>query len=99
MERRVLLAIFLCFLVLYVWQALIVKPVPEPAPGTPPATTAGGLPVPGGTPPSSTSSTSTPGPLPSPEASSTDPVVPAATPVVGETTEREIRVETDSVIA
>ena len=26
MERRVLLAIFLCFLVLYVWQALIVKP-------------------------------------------------------------------------
>ena len=33
MERRVLLAIFLSFLVLYVWQALFVKPVPKPAAG------------------------------------------------------------------
>ena len=31
MERRVLLAIFLAFLVLYVWQAVFVKPVPKPA--------------------------------------------------------------------
>ena len=30
MERRVLLAIFLAFLVLYVWQAVFVKPVPKP---------------------------------------------------------------------
>src|SRR5262249_54121468 len=29
MERRVLLAIFLCFLVLYVWNALFVKPLPK----------------------------------------------------------------------
>src|SRR5947199_10428025 len=34
MERRVLLAIFLAFLVLYVWQAVFVKPVPKPLPGT-----------------------------------------------------------------
>ena len=33
MERRVLLAIFLAFLVLYTWQALFVKPVPKPAAG------------------------------------------------------------------
>ena len=38
MERRVLLAIFLAFLVLYVWQALFVKPVPKPAAGTAPPT-------------------------------------------------------------
>ena len=30
MERRVLLAIFLSFLVLYVYQALVVKPTPKP---------------------------------------------------------------------
>ena len=30
MERRVLVAIFLSFLVLYVYQALFVKPVPRP---------------------------------------------------------------------
>ena len=34
MERRVLLAIFLAFIVLYTWQALFVKPVPKPAPGS-----------------------------------------------------------------
>ena len=33
MERRVLLAIFLSFLVLYVWQALFVTPVPEAGAG------------------------------------------------------------------
>ena len=32
MERRVLLAIFLCFLSLYLWQAVMVKPVPKPGP-------------------------------------------------------------------
>ena len=45
MERRVLLAIFLAFLVLYVWQALFVKPVPKPLPAgnarNHPATTTG----------------------------------------------------------
>jgi YidC/Oxa1 family membrane protein insertase len=32
MERRVLLAIFLAFIVLYTWQALFVKPVPKTEP-------------------------------------------------------------------
>ena len=30
MERRVLVAIFLSFIVLYAYQALFVKPVPKP---------------------------------------------------------------------
>ena len=34
MERRVLVAIFLSFLVLYGYQAFIVKPVPKPLSGT-----------------------------------------------------------------
>jgi YidC/Oxa1 family membrane protein insertase len=102
MERRVLLAIFLCFLVLFLWQTLIVKPVPKPVAGPAPATPAGGAPVPGAAPPSATSSTpstSSAGPPPGPEASSTGPVVPDATALVGETAEREIRVETEEVIA
>jgi hypothetical protein len=32
MERRVLIAIFLSFLVLYVYQTYVVKPAPKPAP-------------------------------------------------------------------
>ena len=39
MERRVLFAIFLCFLVLYLWQTLVVKPVPQPEAIVPPVTT------------------------------------------------------------
>ena len=35
MERRVLFAIFLCFIVLYIWQGFVVKPVPKPVTGTP----------------------------------------------------------------
>ena len=31
MERRVLVAIFLSFIVIYAWQAFFVKPVPKPA--------------------------------------------------------------------
>src|SRR3954465_9309700 len=33
MERRVLVAIFLSFIVLYAYQAFFVKPVPKPQPG------------------------------------------------------------------
>src|SRR5438270_153962 len=39
MERRVLIAIFLSFIVLYGYQAFIVKPVPKPAPGAAATTT------------------------------------------------------------
>ena len=92
MERRVLLAIFLAFIVLYTWQALFVKPVPKPAPGavtttsetTPPATGA-------------TTATDTA----TPPSASTVAAKPAALPpaLVAESAEREVRVETRDVIA
>ena len=34
MERRVLIALVLSFLVLYVYQTYVVKPVPKPAPAS-----------------------------------------------------------------
>ena len=92
MERRVLLAIFLAFLVLYVWQALFVKPVPKPAPGAnaPVAT------VTETTPSSGSPGSATPSAAPATPAA---PVGPPAAMLVGETRERDIRVETRSVIA
>ena len=95
MERRVLLAIFLCFLVLYLWQSLVVKPVPKPVAGTTPSTTAGGAPASGAAPPSPTAST---GAQPIPGPPSTGPVAPVAA-LVGDTAERDIRVETENVTA
>jgi len=87
MERRVLVAIFLSFIVLYAYQAFIVKPTPKPAAGSPKASTA----------------TQTP----SPNAASTTPAAqapavvaaPAAAAVVGESAERDVRIETQDVIA
>ena len=91
MERRVLVAVFLSFLVLYGYQALIGPPPPppgptesgpaEPAPGVPsmPAAPAPGL---------------TAGPT------QTDPIVaiepPTPDTVVGDTLLREIVVESDA---
>src|SRR6059036_2586741 len=95
MERRVLLAIFLAFIVLYVWQALFVKPVPKPAPGAAgaPASTAtgrGATPVgpPAAGAPSAVAATAPPA-----------AVAPSATAVVGEQAERDVRIETRDVIA
>jgi YidC/Oxa1 family membrane protein insertase len=89
MERRVLLAIFLSFLVLYVYQALVVKPVPKP-PIVPAAETA-------------TEQPPTPATAESPESSTaaTPPshAVPTAQPLVAETAERDVRIETNDVIA
>jgi YidC/Oxa1 family membrane protein insertase len=95
MERRVLLAIFLAFLVLYVWQAVFVKPVPEPA-GTatapnasetaPPGPVAGSVPA-----PSSPANAEKPPPA--------VPAVPASAPLVAASAERDIRVETPEVSA
>jgi YidC/Oxa1 family membrane protein insertase len=94
MERRVLFAIFLCFLVLYFWQALVVKPVPKPAAGTTRTTTAGGPQASGAAAPSAGSQTGAPPTLEAPV-----PAAPGAAPVVGDTAERDIRVETRDVIA
>ena len=96
MERRVLFAIFLCFLVLYLWQSLVVKPVPQPAAGTTPATTAGSAQASGAAAPSPTSSAAG---QPVPEAPSAVPVSPVAAALVGDPAERDIRVETEDVTA
>jgi len=90
MERRVLLAIFLCFLVIYLWQALFVKPVPKPGGSTTTATP--------------TAATARPAQSPgqAKEAPITTPpptISPGAEALVGETSERDVRVETDNVIA
>jgi YidC/Oxa1 family membrane protein insertase len=99
MERRVLLAIFLAFLVLYVWQALFVKPVPKPGTaGTSPATTASpaaGSPAAGSTP---APAPGTPLQAEAPSAAAA-PQAPQAQALVGDKSERDVRVETRSVIA
>ena len=85
MERRVLLAIFLAFLTLYVWQAFVMPP-PEPATADAPAT----------------SPAADPGLAPPPPPSEpTTPIVAESTssPLVSESAEREVQVETDDVIA
>src|SRR5215469_7434703 len=87
MERRVLIAILLSFIVLYVYQALVVKPTPKkpaPAPASAPAPVSSQTASAAGTPAAS---------LPPPA------IAPAAATVVGESAEREIRVETRDVIA
>jgi YidC/Oxa1 family membrane protein insertase len=86
MERRVLLAIFLSFLVLYVYQTLVVKPVPKPAGVTSPSTT----PTPG-------AAAAAPPPAPKPPVA--PPSGPTATALVGDTGDRDVRVETRDVIA
>ena len=92
MERRVLVAIFRAFLVLYVWQAMFVKPVPKPgAPGTPPVAATAEAPA------GATTSVA-PGPGTAPAAAAT-PEAPQAETLVGDKQERDIRVETDRVTA
>ncbi len=85
MERRVLLAIFLAFLTLYLWQAVVMPP-PEPVAEDAAAATAA-------TPPTTAASAPT-----RPESTAPQAVDAASTPVVGESGERDIRVETDQVI-
>src|SRR5262245_20204631 len=101
MERRVLLAIFLSFLVLYVYQALVVKPKPadQTANGTTAATSATA------TSPAAASgaSASTPPSAEHPSGGAAPHVVPPpvahAQTVVGESRERDITVENADVIA
>jgi YidC/Oxa1 family membrane protein insertase len=97
MERRVLLAIFLAFLVLYAWQALFVKPAPKPPVGanapTPAATTQSPA-----TPDAPSSASATPPPAAAEGATSTTAAV-SATALVGDAEEREVRIETRDIIA
>src|SRR5262245_23470314 len=97
MERRVLLAIFLAFLVLYVWQALFVKPVPKP--GTASTTPAAGASPTAGAPSGATGTTAAGTPPAQPQsgaspAAEAPPTTPAAQTLVGDTNERDVRVET-----
>ena len=88
MERRVLLAIFLSFLVLYTYQSLFV-PASNPAPSavrSPSATDASAA---ADKPATAVASASVPA----------QPPMPTAPPLVGATEERDVRLETDEVIA
>jgi len=91
MERRVLVAIFLSFLVLYVYQAIFVKPVQDPGAAPPSATTANQVATPAANPAASGAT-----PSASPVPTST---IPSATTLVGESSERDVRVETRDVVA
>jgi YidC/Oxa1 family membrane protein insertase len=91
MERRVLLAIFLAFMVLYVWQAMFVKPVPKPGDTTAPPV-AGATQTPG-------SPVAPAKPAEAMPATPSAPAQPAAETVTGDTSERDVRVETRDVTA
>jgi YidC/Oxa1 family membrane protein insertase len=90
MEKRVLIAIVLCFATLYLWNTLVVKPVVKPAAPPGQASQAGGnkdaAPV---TPPAA---------APAPPAGEVEPT-PIGSPAIGEAEEREVRVETNDVVA
>ena len=92
MERRVLLAIVLAFLVLYAYQALVIRPVQKPAASAPSAQGGQGALPSGGSPKATPETAAVSAAAPSPPAST-------AEMVVGENTERDIRVETSRVIA
>lgn len=83
MERRVLVAIFLSFLVLYGYQSFIAKPTPPAST----ATTANGSPAAPALP-------VTPSAMPT-----ASPDAPVADVVSGETAERDVQIETQRVIA
>src|SRR5438067_4910086 len=85
MERRVLVAIFLSFIVLYAYQAFVAKPAPKPQQSASQAA----KPVASGT--SKLAAVA-------PAAVQKAPVASAA-PLVADSTERDIRIETRDVIA
>jgi YidC/Oxa1 family membrane protein insertase len=88
MERRVLLAIFLAFMVLYVWQAMFVKPTPKPGDASAP-------PIAAATSPGVPAATS----QPAEAATQPIPTQPLSATVTGDNSERDVRVETRDVIA
>jgi len=90
MERRVLIAIFLSFIVLYLYQAMVVKPVPKPVEGAPVTSPAAS------TTPANPAGTAPARPTP---AAAPTPSAPSATTLVGDSVERDVRVETRDVLA
>ena len=97
MEKRVILAIFLSFLVVYLFQALLVKPLPKPAAPRATATQAIGT-----TAAIPSNSQGSPNAASASQAEAPLGALPAAagvTALVGDTGEHEVRVETKDVIA
>lgn len=88
MERRVLVAVFLSFLVLYAYQALLVPPAP------PPEEQAARAPAPAAEAPGPG-----PGPRPAEPSAAEQAPVPQPESVLGDVAEREIVVETAKVEA
>ncbi|MBI3048878.1 MAG: membrane protein insertase YidC [Acidobacteria bacterium] len=86
MERRILIAVILSFLVLYAYQTLFVPPPPASRTEAPP---------PGASTPATEPAAPSPPPAPAPPAPSAEP----APAVLGEAAEREIVVETSTVTA
>ena len=89
MERRVLLAIVLSFLVLYAYQTLVVKPVPKSAtgPSAPPGARMEG-PSPAPVSPSEKPAAAPPA----------EPSAPAANPLLGDSRDRDVRIENRDII-
>src|SRR5207302_9533673 len=87
MERRVLIAIFLSFIVLYAYQAFVVKPVPKPSQAASAPSQA----------------TKSPAASPATSALATPATAaalrPAATTLASDSAERDVRIETHDVIA
>lgn len=98
MEKRVLLAVSLSFLVLVIYQGLFAPPRPEPAGPSPAAPTPAASPTPGGGASAAASAVSTPAVAP-PADSPQEVEAAPTTPVVGDTEPREVVVETDAVRA
>lgn len=95
MEKRVLVAIFLSFLVLYLYQSFVGVPAPEPS-GAPQKTAAAARPPSGSAASGRAKAGAAPkAPARQPEAT---PAAPAAS-LVGETVEQDVRIETRNVIA
>lgn len=88
MEKRVFLAIFLSFIVLVVYQAQFAPPPPQPTP-TPTAT---GTPSAGPADVQAGAAGAVPVGTPAPN-------VPVATPIIGDTTARDVIVDTDFLTA
>jgi YidC/Oxa1 family membrane protein insertase len=97
MERRVLLAISLSFLVLFVFQRFVMPP-PAPVPAVPPANATATVPSPNASPsaPAASQPVATAGQA---QAAPAAAQVPVAATTVGEATAREIVVETTKVKA
>jgi YidC/Oxa1 family membrane protein insertase len=98
MEKRVLIAVILSFIVLYAFQAMYPPPKPAPGAGTAagtPATSPGASTATSPTPPESSSA----GGMQKPAEAMPPQAAPSASPLVADAAERDVTVENPSVSA